>query len=201
VTRSRSRREPGGRPGPGPVTPGKFSPESLGCARLPERRYVAPKAKTARNTICSIELFRELEMKIKTSPKYRESKIPCAKTVLSFMKEPSSKTARIDPEKMNKLLNLIRHEFTRPENMTRKAMEEFLKSQQVLDIFVPPESKLNAVKCHATIAPSAHTGSGTEDSTQADIQVFKNIRKHNRRVPAQSTPSPLKPGEVAFNHP
>ena len=140
-------------------------------------------------------------MKSKKSPKYREWNVPCAKTVLSFIKEPSSKTPRIDPEKMNKLLILIRDEFTRPEDLTRTAMGVFLKRQQVLDIFVPPESKLNAVKCHATIAPSAHTGSGTEDLAEADI--FKNIRKYTGRLPAQSTPSPtvLKPGEVAFNHP
>jgi hypothetical protein len=126
-------------------------------------------------------------------------KIPHAKTVLSAIKEPEKKR-KLDPEKMSKLLKLIRDE--NPEtgggDMNEKAMGIFLQRQEVLDIFICPESKLKAKPCQHSMQPSgdAGTGPGTEESTQTQ-DLFKRIRKYPvAPFPAFSTPSPtaLNPG-------
>ncbi len=75
-----------------------------------------------------------------------DRKIPHAKTiVLSAIKEPEKKR-KLDPEKMSKLLKLIRDETpqTGGGDMNEKAMGIFLQRQEVLNIFICPESKLKA---------------------------------------------------------
>lgn len=115
-----------------------------------------------------------------------DGRIPHAKTVLSAIKEPEKKR-KLDPEKMSKLLKLIRDE--NPEtgggDMNEKAMGIFLQRQEVRDIFICPESNGNA-----------GTGPVTEESTQTQ-DFFKSIRKCPvATFTAFSTPSPtaLKPG-------
>jgi hypothetical protein len=126
----------------------------------------------------------------------RESKIPCAKTVLSVIREPS-KSRRTDPEKMSKLLQLIRDEYPHGD-MNVKSIEAFLRRQNVLDIFAS-KSKLSAAPRHQSMAHSANTGSGTEEQTQSQTDIFNNIRKYPDEISicTHSKPSPLttlKPG-------
>jgi hypothetical protein len=129
-----------------------------------------------------------------------ESKVPCAKTVLSLIRSPFQKR-RTDPEKMSKLIQLIRDEYPQPEDIKMKSMEDFLQRQSVIDIFASPESKLNAAPRHQSMAHSANKGSGTEELTQTQADIFKNIRKYPDELsisaPFKPSPlTPLKPGSL-----
>jgi hypothetical protein len=129
----------------------------------------------------------------------RDSKVPCAKTVLMFMKNPE-KSTRFHPEKMRQLLSLVRANF-RSEDLNEKAMDAFLKRQQVIDIFVSPKSKIDsATTCNAIEHDFPKRESATEELTQMQADIFKSIRKHpGRKVSAHCTPKMLNPGNDSSN--
>ncbi len=105
---------------------------------------------------------------------------PHAKTVLSSIKEPEKKR-KLDTEKMSKLLKLIRGETpeTGGGDMNENAKGIFLQRQEVLDIFICPQSRLKAKPCQHSMKTSgdAGTGPGTVESTQTQ-DLFKRIRKY-----------------------
>ena len=81
--------------------------------------------------------------------------------------------------------------------MKESDMAIFLQRQEVLDIFMSPESRLKTTHQHS-MQPSADagTGSGIEESTQTQ-DLFTSIRKYpTPTFSAFSTPSStaLKPG-------
>lgn len=82
--------------------------------------------------------------------------------------------------------------------MNERDMDRFLQRQEVLDIFISPESRLETTTRQHSMHPSANagTGSGTEESTQTQ-DLFISIRKYPAATfSAFPTPSPtaLKPG-------
>lgn len=126
----------------------------------------------------------------------KSTKKPCAKTVLSLLKNPEKKT-RLDHGRIEKLLKLLRDEYSHPEKMNEQTMDAFLKRQQVLDIFDSHESESTSAPRQHTMLSSENSESDIADLTQSQADIFSRIQKYPELTfPAHSTTplTALKPG-------
>jgi hypothetical protein len=117
----------------------------------------------------------------------KSTKKPCAKTVLSWLKDPKKKI-RLDHGRTEKLLKLLRDEYAHPEKMNEQTMEAVLKRPQVLDIFDSHESEsISAPRQHSMLS-SENSEWNTTELTQSQAEFFSRIQKYPELTfPAHST--------------
>lgn len=127
----------------------------------------------------------------------KTTKIPCAKTVLSYIQDPNKKR-RIDSEKMKKLLTLIESRLSpekiSPEKINARNIQAFLDSEDLSCIFDSNESDSNAAPAHFAGAPHLRTADPANQLSPEQEEFFRKIQKTEPMAVCSMAYFPLTPG-------